>query len=435
LRDEDTLNDILKRMRDAYCVDASAKSDYEIQSIVRNIMKKSVCDVEPANLPNYGIGGVLFSTAEERDKYVVRENSPNAKTGWQLQSADKVKMEKTEWLWPGFLAKGEISTWSGEVGQGKSLSAIDLGARLSKGAKWPDDTANENTPCATLYISEEESFTHTVKPRWLAAGGDPTMLFRADWNNGDPLRIEQNLQDLSALLKTVQGAPIKYIIFDPLSDFTQKDSLKDQEIRPVLTTLNKWAKEEGVAIVGIMHVNKKNDLSAVQRTSGAKGWVSVPRINNLVGTDANGGKHLVTLKTNIHKSVSAAFHIREAEVTEDGVTVKTPAIDWSVSAAPVTADDLLGAKKTAAKDKARDDASLDVRARGWLRNNLTPEGKLAREVKAQIHKLYGIEERKLIKLAKECGVVFGKTKTVPPESIWSYTLPEGLSIDIGDIGF
>ncbi len=70
-------------------------------------------------------------------------------------------MELIKWLWPGFLAEGEIATWSGEVGQGKSLTALDLGARLSTGAAWPDGTPNTCEPWATLYVSEEESFVHT----------------------------------------------------------------------------------------------------------------------------------------------------------------------------------------------------------------------------------------------------------------------------------
>ncbi len=352
-------------------------------------------------------------------------------SAWSYRRASDVKMQTVDWAWPGFLAFGEIATWSGEVGQGKTLTALDLAARLSTGAAWPDGTPNDCEPCATLYISEEESFEHTVIPRWLAAGGDPEMLCDMQWNGADPLYFDKDLGKLEAIIEDMEdrGTPVRCIIFDPLADYTSKDALKDQDVRQVVARLKQWAAEKGIAIFAIAHVNKKNDLSAVQRTSGAKGWVSVPRINNLVGTDANGLKHLATQKTNIHKPVSCAFQMQDAEVSQDGETFKTVKVAWQQGSALVTADDLVGVKKMAELKEKREEETSGYYITRWIQQNVTPEGVPGDVVKKQLREMYGLSEDKARREAKDAGVVFERTKTTPSTVLWKYT-PPAINSDI-----
>ena len=44
------------------------------------------------------------------------------------------------WLWPGRIAIGKLTMLSGDPGLGKSLLTIDLSARVSIGAAWPDSS-------------------------------------------------------------------------------------------------------------------------------------------------------------------------------------------------------------------------------------------------------------------------------------------------------
>ncbi len=45
---------------------------------------------------------------------------------------------RSTWLWPGRIARGKITLLAGDPGLGKSLVALDIAARLSRGAPWPD---------------------------------------------------------------------------------------------------------------------------------------------------------------------------------------------------------------------------------------------------------------------------------------------------------
>ena len=69
-----------------------------------------------------------------------------AKTEFQLIRYSDIKAKKIEWLWKHYFALGKLTMLNGEPGNGKSLLAIDLAARLSRGLPWPDGSPNTLPP-------------------------------------------------------------------------------------------------------------------------------------------------------------------------------------------------------------------------------------------------------------------------------------------------
>jgi len=49
-----------------------------------------------------------------------------------------VMPEPINWLWPGRIARGKLTLLIGDPGHGKSYLTLDMAARVSTGAKWPD---------------------------------------------------------------------------------------------------------------------------------------------------------------------------------------------------------------------------------------------------------------------------------------------------------
>ena len=43
------------------------------------------------------------------------------------------------WLWPGRIALGKVTLLAGDPGLGKSFVTLDIAARVSRGASWPDE--------------------------------------------------------------------------------------------------------------------------------------------------------------------------------------------------------------------------------------------------------------------------------------------------------
>lgn len=75
--------------------------------------------------------------------------------GKLVQCSSDVKPEQQEYLWKPFLAKGTFGLLVGEAGVGKTTIAIDLAARLTTNANWPDGTINIWTGGALLSASED----------------------------------------------------------------------------------------------------------------------------------------------------------------------------------------------------------------------------------------------------------------------------------------
>src|SRR5687768_5398714 len=88
----------------------------------------------------------------------------------------EVHPEAVDWLWPGYIPRGKLTVLDGDPGLGKSLSTLDLAARLSRGLPFPDGSGG-GTVGRTLILQAEDGTAGTVLPRLTAAGADPGQVF------------------------------------------------------------------------------------------------------------------------------------------------------------------------------------------------------------------------------------------------------------------
>ena len=77
-------------------------------------------------------------------------------TWWQLRTVDQKALK---WLWPGRVPLGKVTLIVGDPGRGKSLLALDMAARVTRGAAWPDQAVGS----AECGVGREE-------PRGVSAG-------------------------------------------------------------------------------------------------------------------------------------------------------------------------------------------------------------------------------------------------------------------------
>ena len=87
----------------------------------------------------------------------------------------EVEMEDIDWLWHGKLAYGMLTLMSGNPGLAKSQIALQMAAVVSRGGSWPLDqgTARKGR---VLVVSAEDAPSNALMPRFVAAGGDPSMI-------------------------------------------------------------------------------------------------------------------------------------------------------------------------------------------------------------------------------------------------------------------
>jgi hypothetical protein len=251
---------------------------------------------------------------------------------------DDLSLQKTQplpWLWPDRIALGRLTLIDGDPGQGKSLLALDLAARLTTGRELPDGY-QPGEPANVMVLCREDNLGDTVVPRLRAAGADLERVH--DWDEAilGPAVFPQACPQLQHAIRQTEA---RLVIFDTFLSFLGQEisSLNDLMIRRALEPLAGVAEETQAALLLIRHLNKCGaGKQAVYRGQGSIAILGRARTAFLVGPDpTDADLHvLACTKTNLAAMPAAlGFGIVPA-------VAGTPRIDWQ---GPVewTADDLV----------------------------------------------------------------------------------------------
>ena len=194
----------------------------------------------------------------------LNELLPEKEKSLSIISMDSVEPEAVEWLWYPYIPFGKVTILQGDPGCGKTMLALDIAARLSKGEPLPFSDVTL-PPMTVLYQTAEDGMSDTIKPRLLEARANCENIKFID-ESQDPLcftdaRIE------AAILQT--GA--RLLILDPLSAYIGGDiSLNAaNEVRSTFRPLYEAASRTRCAVLIIAHMNKSVGGSALYRTNGS----------------------------------------------------------------------------------------------------------------------------------------------------------------------
>jgi len=215
-------------------------------------------------------------------------------------------LEKIEWLWPGWLAKGKLHVLAGQKAAGKSTITFDLMARLTSGTQWPD---GKPAPIGSALIwSGEDGISDTILPRFVAAGGDLGRIFPIDDIVVDgAARPFDPGTDMAALIDAAAAIDdLRMAVIDPvvMALPVASDSHKNTETRRGLQPLVEFAEHRGVALLGVTHFSKGTaDREPVERVTGSLAFGALPRIVLGAAADDDGNKRrLVRIASNIGPS-------------------------------------------------------------------------------------------------------------------------------------
>src|SRR5262249_56300438 len=155
------------------------------------------------------------------------------------------------------------------------------------------------------------------------------------------------------------------IIIDPVSAYLgvgKVDGRSATDVRGVLTPLKDMAEELHVAVIGIAHFNKKDDVkSALLRVSDSLAYVAAARHVYAVldDPDDKNSKLFVKAKNNLAKDTTALrYGMNIATVGRDkklGVDISAPYIVWHGQHVEITANEAMqGAEGKTAKREAKE---------------------------------------------------------------------------------
>jgi hypothetical protein len=289
-------------------------------------------------------------------------------TTLQSARASSFEMKSIEWLWPYRYALGKLGLLVGLPDEGKGQVFCDMAARVTRAWDWPCGEGKAPKGNVIL-LTAEDDINDTIVPRLVAAGADLDRVEIVKMvRDSEKERMFSLVTDLNLLRdKIEQVGDVKLIQIDPITAYLgntngQLDSYRTTEVRAVLAPVVEFAAQLNVAVVGIMHFNKKTDVNnALLRISDSLAFGATARHVYAVVDDAeNGRKLFVKAKNNLaaagNKSLAYRFGGREVGVdAKTGQTISAPHILWEDNHVEVTATEAMASatKSPAARDEAK----------------------------------------------------------------------------------
>jgi phage/plasmid primase-like uncharacterized protein len=337
------------------------------------------------------------------------------------RSLDRFERREVEWLWWPFVPLREVTTLYGEGGAGKSSVTLDMAARIigCGGGYWPrfgDEPKEEAARGDVLLLTKEDDPYSIIRPRLEAAGADEQLLKHVhyvgyadpdDDDQFDPLdRLDTNMTLLEQ--KIAEIGNVKLVVVDPVPDFSGAvDNYRDDQIRSLLTPLVRIARKHDLAIIIVIHINKKEDLTARNRALGGVAYINAPRSAVAVGEDPEdpSRKIMVQSKQNLTRGRrGVAFTTKSARGAHK--------IEWEPEWATITADELLAPGKRKSSKVEQAQQFLQER----LADGPVPSTELVEQAETS-----GVSKRTLDEAKKKLGV---KSRRLKNSDKWSWSLPK-----------
>jgi putative DNA primase/helicase len=277
----------------------------------------------------------------------------------KIVAMNTIEPRAVEWLWKNRIPNGKLVSLSGNPGLGKTLVLMDIAARVSTGAAWPDGEPGGDHGGVVICSAEDDPYD-TLRPRLDAAGADVSrinlvqsvVLLDAKSKKKSERLIDLQ-QDHDAIGKAMDmTANCKLLIMDPINAYLGKtDSHKNAEVRQILGPVAELCHRKGVAFIYLGHLNKSNSGPAMYRTAGSLAFIAAARVAYIVAEskeDPN-TRLFLPVKNNLAPNIGGlSFQV----VTVD----EQPRVQWNAAAIAMTADEALstdarGARGNVTQDK------------------------------------------------------------------------------------
>lgn len=260
------------------------------------------------------------------------------KPGQFIIWASKVVPTKVDWLDPGRIPLGKMTTFAGQTGLGKTFAVCDIAARVTIGGPIPLGGGACYPQGKVLIISAEDDASDTIVPRFMELGGDRSKLALLSPACEEKFALA-SLDLLNGCLADM-GPGVKLVAIDPPTSYLGRtDDHKNAELRGLLAPLSRWARDNRVALLFVTHVNKPsaNKLEAIARVMGGSAWVQGVRSAQMFCPDpmTPGRRLYLNLKVNNAKDPKGLAY----EIAPSGQDLAV--IRW-IEEVDLTADEAMG---------------------------------------------------------------------------------------------
>jgi RecA-family ATPase len=335
-------------------------------------------------------------------------------------------MSGIDWLWPGRFALGKISLIAGLPDMGKGQIAAFLAAAVTNALALPcgEGKAPQGK---VIWFNAEDDHRDTVIPRLVAAGANLKRVAFVNSARVDGKDKTFNLAtDLTLLRRAIEEiVDVVLVIVDPMSAYLgvgKVDGRSATDVRGVLTPLKVMVEETHIALFGIAHFNKKDDVkSALLRVSDSIAYVAAARSVYAVLEDPEDKDNKLFIKAKVNIAAASVQGLRYCfDVKTVGYdkrlakAIDAPFIKW-LGLVEMTANEALAAADGRSGEKLRE-------AKEFLLERLA-DGPVPAEDIYEEAKHCDIAQKTLKRAKKELGIRSHKAKgQIVGE--WMWELPK-----------
>lgn len=344
--------------------------------------------------------------------------------GSRLESAGTKTKRHKVWLWPGYLEHNKLVHFAGASSAGKSPVTLDLTARVTTGADWPDGTPNTVGPRSVILLCGEDDWSDTIIPRLELAGADMEMVFDfvSTMSRGEEVvdvttALDRDTEEIAAHIKSRDDVGL--VVIDPITNYLGSKSMnKEDEMRGgILMPLSKMASSFNVCVVTVGHLNKRDkDTALLQRLMGAAAFGGVARQVFMFGDDPEEDdkfSHIMGLGR-ATTAPPLKYKTEAVQVEWDGKASEVVRVKWCGPAEGVDIDEVINARKQRDKTQAKE-ASAFIKA--FLRDGAKPSTTIEAALKDA-----GIECTNFARAAKKVAKS-RKMKGQGKASQWEWFIP------------
>ena len=339
----------------------------------------------------------------------------------------QITARPVKFLWTDRIALGKITALAGRPKIGKGLLYSHLIAAVTQGAL-PGEL---DGPRSAIIVTTEDEPGDTLKPRLMAAGADLSRVSTFTMGAADepvPFRVPQDAEELGRRVAETQAA---LVIIDPLIEFIdgKADSHKSQPVRQAVAALNLIAREQGCAVLTVLHLNKSVSTDPLLRHEASAAFTQIVRGALMLGFDPQdpdgeeGDQRVLAVSaSNLAKlAPSLVYRIEGKRVDGDtGEPIPTAAMHPIGESAAVAGELLRGALD--------DDAQADRdEAVEFLQAELEDGPQPAHEI-AQAAGRAGVGPGSLKRAKRELRAV-SKREGFGDKGCWMWSLPDAVKED------
>ena len=217
--------------------------------------------------------------AEEKRQQRARREAGRQKP--RIRPASSFAPEVARYLVEPYLPRGMVSILGGVSGAGKTSLALDVCAKLTRGAPSAACDDGREHRATIFYLTAENDPNKVLRPRAEAMGADLEHLYFQDgasYAMGDA--------ELYELCRTCKP---DLLVFDPIQSYLGQgvQMNRAEQVRPLLDSLGALAKELDMAVLLISHMSKPGPgvCSALDRLLGSSDFRNAARSIVIVGKD------------------------------------------------------------------------------------------------------------------------------------------------------